>query len=282
MKFALFLLCALFGVCLAQNDGRYRPVQAVNIFASANAGRFSGANRGSSDGRYTPDNSGRYNANDGKYYPDNSGRYNPDGSGAYDGQNGRYNPDGSGAYDGKNGRYNPDGSGAYTGQNDKYQGDKFGAGRGSGSGTGFGKQSGAGTGFGKHSGAGTGIAPAAGFGKPVSGKQGSAAGKYDNRNYAIIRQEGDILEDGYHYLYETENGILGEEQGKLANRGTDAEGMKAHGFYTYTGPDSIVYTVTYTADENGFIPQGDHLPTPPPIPEAILKSLDYQRSQGKL
>lgn len=84
------------------------------------------------------------------------------------------------------------------------------------------------------------------------------------------------------FRYETENGILGEEQGKLANRGTDAEGMKANGFFTYTGPDSIVYTVTYTADENGFIPQGDHLPTPPPVPEAIIKSLEFQRSQGKL
>lgn len=30
----------------------------------------------------------------------------------------------------------------------------------------------------------------------------------------------------------------------------------------------------YTADQNGFVPVGDHLPTPPPVPEEILKALE--------
>lgn len=51
------------------------------------------------------------------------------------------------------------------------------------------------------------------------------------------------------------------------------------GSYSYTAPDGQKITVTYTADENGFVPQGDHLPTPPPIPDAILKSIEQNAAE---
>ncbi|OWR54752.1 cuticular protein RR-1 motif 18 [Danaus plexippus plexippus] len=72
----------------------------------------------------------------------------------------------------------------------------------------------------------------------------------------------------YHYAYETENGIKAQEAGH-AGKSTQAEGA-----FSYTGDDGQTYTVTYTADEHGFHAQGAHLPTSPPIPEAILKSLE--------
>ncbi|XP_022814220.1 pupal cuticle protein 36-like isoform X1 [Spodoptera litura] len=73
----------------------------------------------------------------------------------------------------------------------------------------------------------------------------------------------------YKYSYETENGIRAEEAGQTSEHGT-----VAHGAYSYKGDDGQTYTVTYTADEHGFHPQGEHLPTPPPVPEEILKSLE--------
>ncbi|GLV31157.1 Cuticular protein 47Ef [Carabus blaptoides fortunei] len=78
---------------------------------------------------------------------------------------------------------------------------------------------------------------------------------------------------GYRYEYETANGIQAQEAGQLKNAGSDYASNDVQGSYSYTGPDGVTYTVHYTADENGFHPQGDHLPTPPPVPEVILKSL---------
>lgn len=52
-----------------------------------------------------------------------------------------------------------------------------------------------------------------------------------------------------------ENGIKAEEQGEVKNKGTDNEIQSVRGSYSYTGPDGVLYTVTYIADENGFQPQ---------------------------
>lgn len=67
------------------------------------------------------------------------------------------------------------------------------------------------------------------------------------------------------------SGIKAQEVGQTAGH---EKGTEARGAYSYTGDDGQVYTVTYTADENGFHAQGAHLPTPPPMPEAIAKSLE--------
>ncbi|XP_033250045.1 pupal cuticle protein Edg-78E-like [Drosophila miranda] len=78
-------------------------------------------------------------------------------------------------------------------------------------------------------------------------------------------------DDGsYNYQFETTNGIAQQEQG--------VGGYYASGSSQYYSPEGQLIQLTYTADENGFQPQGEHLPTPPPIPEAILKSLEWIRN----
>ncbi|TMW53164.1 hypothetical protein DOY81_001782 [Sarcophaga bullata] len=81
----------------------------------------------------------------------------------------------------------------------------------------------------------------------------------------------EIKEDGsYNYQFDTTNGIAQQESGVGGHYATGSSQ-----FYT---PEGELIQLTYTADENGFQPQGAHLPTPPPIPEAILKSLEYIRT----
>lgn len=88
------------------------------------------------------------------------------------------------------------------------------------------------------------------------------------RSAGILRQDSENNGDSYSYSYETENGIIAEENGVATN------GVEAQGGFSYTGDDGKVYSIRYTADQNGFVPQGDHIPTAPPIPEEILRALE--------
>ncbi|XP_049298324.1 flexible cuticle protein 12-like [Anopheles funestus] len=65
--------------------------------------------------------------------------------------------------------------------------------------------------------------------------------------------------DGYSYQYETSNGISAQEAGELKNFG-EASALAVRGSFTYTAADGQVYTVNYIADENGFQPEGKHIP----------------------
>ncbi|XP_041984398.1 pupal cuticle protein 36-like [Aricia agestis] len=153
-----------------------------------------------------------------------------------------------------------------------------GFGRGSG---GFGQGSG---GFGQGSG-GFGQGGSGGFGQGGSGGfggqggysqgggQGGSFGGSGRSNSAdanaqILKLNSEVTAEGFQYEYETSNGIKADAAGVATN------GVQSQGSFSYKGDDGQDYSITYTADENGFQPRGAHLPTPPPIPEAILKSLE--------
>ncbi|XP_034250419.1 endocuticle structural glycoprotein ABD-4-like [Thrips palmi] len=96
----------------------------------------------------------------------------------------------------------------------------------------------------------------------------------------IIRLENDATPDGtYRFSYETGNGIQAQEQGRLNNVGTPDEGNSVQGSFSYTGPDAVQYAVQYTADNEGFVAQGAHLPTPPPIPAELARALEEAARQ---
>lgn len=96
-----------------------------------------------------------------------------------------------------------------------------------------------------------------------------------------LENEGVNFDGSYKWSYQTGNEITAEETGVLKNQGSENEGIEATGRYSYTDPDGNRIEVTYIANEGGFQPSGAHLPTPPPIPEAIQRSLDFIAKQPR-
>ncbi|XP_034108934.1 larval cuticle protein LCP-30 isoform X1 [Drosophila albomicans] len=99
----------------------------------------------------------------------------------------------------------------------------------------------------------------------------------DEGRHKILHQEEVRKQDKYDHAFLTENGIYGEEQAKLHHTG----GTHAKGYYEYTGDDGKLYRVNYSSNDGGFMPEGEHIPTPPPIPEAIARALKYVEEQHK-
>ncbi|XP_075162628.1 pupal cuticle protein Edg-78E-like [Haematobia irritans] len=95
-----------------------------------------------------------------------------------------------------------------------------------------------------------------------------AGTKDDDVHAHIITFESNIDHNGnYNYVYETSNGITAEEKG--------TGGQNAKGGFAYYSREGDLVQMKYKADEYGFHPEGDLLPTPPPIPAAILRSIEY-------
>ncbi|XP_037940327.1 pupal cuticle protein Edg-78E-like [Teleopsis dalmanni] len=76
-------------------------------------------------------------------------------------------------------------------------------------------------------------------------------------------------EGKYQYAYETSNGIQFQEAGNAAG---------VRGSLNYVSPEGEHISLQYTADEEGYHPVGEHLPTPPPVPAYVLRALEYIRS----
>lgn len=92
---------------------------------------------------------------------------------------------------------------------------------------------------------------------------------------AITKQSHEQSADGkYSFSYETENGISVQEEGTPL----DNNNFLVQGGATWYAPDNTVVQLSYTADANGYQAVGTHVPTPPPIPDYILRALEYIRT----
>lgn len=60
---------------------------------------------------------------------------------------------------------------------------------------------------------------------------------------------------------------------------SDPPAVVASGNFGYQSPEGVPVQISYVADENGYQPIGNVLPTPPPtpypIPPAIARALEY-------
>lgn len=94
------------------------------------------------------------------------------------------------------------------------------------------------------------------------------AAPIDESGAEILKLLSHVDPDGsYAHDVAQSNGINFSEEG--------TGGIGARGSYSYISPEGIPVQVSYVADENGFHPQSDLLPTPPPIPEEILRSIQF-------
>ncbi|CAK1553608.1 unnamed protein product [Leptosia nina] len=113
----------------------------------------------------------------------------------------------------------------------------------------------------------------------------------DSRRYALQKQSRSrppvvkILEEknfvyahngNFHYSYDSADGTKVSSRGELLkNDKNEGTGEAVVGSVSYKDDDGHDFNLSYTADENGYRPVGDHLPTPPPIPPAIARALKY-------
>ncbi|KAE8739709.1 Cuticle Protein CPR RR-1 12 [Frankliniella occidentalis] len=96
--------------------------------------------------------------------------------------------------------------------------------------------------------------------------------------YKILSQVQEFDPAGiYRVNFQTENGIQSAETGSVKDiQAKDGPVAAKEGSYSYTGPDGVVYTVNWIADEFGFRASGAHLPQ---VPEEIQRSLELNAAQ---
>ncbi|XP_018302851.1 cuticular protein 17 [Mycetomoellerius zeteki] len=110
---------------------------------------------------------------------------------------------------------------------------------------------------------------------------GLVQGQYFQEPKKIVSYSHDLGDTRGHYSfsYETEGGIHQRESGSRKYAGTSDETQLIQGSVQYNAPDGTPIAMSWTADEFGTQVSGTHIPTPPPIPPAIQRALEWIAKQ---
>ncbi|XP_069984883.1 cuticle protein AMP1A-like isoform X4 [Penaeus vannamei] len=119
---------------------------------------------------------------------------------------------------------------------------------------------------------------------PQYSYDGPRAASSEEREFVPILKDDRVHEeDGtYNFDFEAANGIRFSQAGSPDG---DEDAVIKAGEYSYTAPDGTEIHLTYVADENGFQPQGDHLPVAPefphPIPQFVLDQIAFAAEEDR-
>ncbi|XP_042222760.1 cuticle protein AM1159-like [Homarus americanus] len=108
-----------------------------------------------------------------------------------------------------------------------------------------------------------------------------AAPQFENAIPVVILRD-DRVDNGdgnFNYAFESDDGIAIEAFGSPGSVGQS----NIQGTIRFIHPDGTPSEISYSADENGFQPQGALIPTPPPLPAHAIEQIrigEEQRAAG--
>ncbi|XP_045621228.1 cuticle protein AMP1A [Procambarus clarkii] len=106
-----------------------------------------------------------------------------------------------------------------------------------------------------------------------------AAAAPDKDATTVLDERSDSGDGNFRYNFQTSNGISAQKTGTPGSEGQS----NYEGSFRFTLEDGTVAEVRYIADENGYRPESDLLPTPHPLPahvHELLRIAEEQRRQG--
>ncbi|KAF7286187.1 hypothetical protein GWI33_007147 [Rhynchophorus ferrugineus] len=89
----------------------------------------------------------------------------------------------------------------------------------------------------------------------------------------ILSQESEVNPDGsYRWSYLSGDGSAQQQTGNVQQIPGSQPTLDVQGSASWYDPQGNLHQISYTADENGYLPYGSDVP---PIPPAILRVLEW-------